>query len=117
MILRWLISALGFAALKGETASIAHRIGRSVMLYAILAILWLTALGFALAAFAIWLAGQLGAPAACAIIAAALAVIGLAIQVAMALSSRRRKPEPTGFHIPGLTGADGVIPGIDGSNL
>ena len=91
MLLRWLISTIGVTTLKGELSAIMKRAGRRVLLGAIGLLLWLTALGFALATFVIWLATELGAIAACGIIAASLAVLGLAIQIVLTVSSSRRK--------------------------
>ncbi|MCR4282273.1 MAG: hypothetical protein NUV72_04510 [Bauldia sp.] len=90
MLLGWLISAIGGAALKGEVSAMAQRAGRRTILYALAVVLWLTACGFAIAAFTVWLAGQLGVIAACTIIAAALAVIGLALQLGLAFTASRR---------------------------
>jgi len=94
-MLHWLISAIGLAALKSEISAMAERAGRRAILYVLIVVLWLTALGFAVATFTIWLSGQLGAIAACGIIAAALAVLGLALQLGLTLSARRRsRPQP-----------------------
>jgi hypothetical protein len=98
MILRWLISAIGLAALKGEASSIARRVGRRAIVVALLALVWVTAGGFALGALAVWLSGELGVIAACAIIAAGLAVIGLGIQLALVLGARRQAPSR--FSVP-----------------
>lgn len=53
-------------------------------------LLWLAAFSFAVAAFAVWLAGVVGTIAACAIIAAAFLILGLAIQVGLSISARSR---------------------------
>ena len=98
MILRWLISAIGFAALKGEASSIARRAGRRAIVMALLALIWVTAGGFALGALAVWLSGELGVVPACAIVAAALAVIGLGVQLALVLGARRKAQ--SGFSPP-----------------
>ena len=95
MILRWLISAIGFAALKGEASSIARRAGRRAIVMALLALVWVTAGGFALGALAVWLSGELGVVAACAIVAAALAVIGLGVQLALVPGAKREAQSPS----------------------
>lgn len=91
MLLRWLISTIGFAALKGEVAAMAGRAGRRGILYALAVLFWLSASGFVMAAGTVWLAGLLGTIAACAIVAAALALIGLGLQLGLALSAHRRR--------------------------
>lgn len=90
MILRWLISAVGLAAFKSEASAIMQRASRRALLVALVILLWLTAFGFALAALSTWLTTELGSIAAYAIIAGSLAVIGFAIQLAIAISARRQ---------------------------
>ena len=94
MLLRWLISTIGVAALKGEISTIVKRAGRRALLAAIALLLWLTAFGFALATFVAWLSMELGTIAACGIVAAVLAVVGLVIQVALAVGGNRRRKKP-----------------------
>jgi hypothetical protein len=65
---------------------------------AFLALVWVTAGGFALGALAVWLSGELGVVAACAIIAAGLAAIGLGIQLALVLGARRKAQ--SGLNLP-----------------
>ena len=117
MILRWLISAIGFAALKGEASTLVRNVGRRAALVTLLALVWTTAFGFALGSLAVWLSHEFGMVAACAIIAAGLAVIGLGVQLAVMLSARR-KPSG-GFKFPlGETSSNGMgtpLPG--GANL
>jgi hypothetical protein len=117
MILRWLISAIGFTALKGEASSIARRVGRRATLVALLALLWLTAFGLALAALTAWLSDELGVIAACAIMAAGLTVTGLAIQLALVLGNGRKPQSGFNFPIPGLTANPDGAPGAEGANL
>jgi hypothetical protein len=113
MILRWLISAIGFAALKGEALAVARNVGRHATLVALLALVWLASLGFALGSLAVWLSHELGVVAACAIIAAGLAVIGLGIQLALMLSARR-KPSG-GFKSPlGEIASNGIGAALPG---
>jgi hypothetical protein len=108
MILRWLMSAIGFATLKGEASQLAARVAKRTALAAAMAVLWLIAFSFALAALTVWLSQELGAAAALAIIAAALAVIGLALQVTLALGRKRRPPPAPGIRFPGLGASDGT---------
>ena len=91
MLLRWLISTIGFAALKGDVAAMAGRAGRRGILYALAVLFWVSASALVLAACTVWLAGRLGTIAACAIVAAALALIGLGLQLGLALSAHRRR--------------------------
>jgi hypothetical protein len=115
MLLRWLISAIGFATLKGEVSQAVGRTVRRALLAAVIGVLWLIAFGFAIAALAVWLAEMLGPAAACAIIAAALAVIGLALQLVLALSGKR-KPPPAATPFAGLgNGAEGTP--LEGQSL
>jgi hypothetical protein len=97
MLLTWLASTLGMAALKGGASSIMQRISRGAVIGGVLAVLWLTAFGLAIAALTVWLAGELGTPAALGIVAGGLAVIGLVFQVVVTLTARREKP--SGFNI------------------
>lgn len=85
-----LISTIGLSALKSEITSAAERTGRRAALYAVAAILWLTTIGFLLAALAIWLTGLWGPIAACAAVAGGLAVLALIVHLVLALSARRR---------------------------
>ena len=98
MILRWLISAIGLAALKGEASTLARNVGRRAAVVVLLALVWVTAIGFALGSLTVWLSHEFGVVAACGIIAAGLAVIGLGVQLAVVLSARR-KPSG-GFKFP-----------------
>ncbi len=86
MILRWLISAIGFAALKEEI----RRVARRAILSTVAIVLWLIALGFLLAAFTVWLASVVGPIIACAIIAGVFIVVALVIQISLAVTKRRR---------------------------
>jgi hypothetical protein len=101
-----LISGLGFAALKNEAAAMAERAGKRAALYTLAGILWLVALGYLVAAFTIWLSSELGAIAACAIVAAALAAVGLILQVSLAMTAKRRKRAEVSVSIPGFTATD-----------
>lgn len=117
MILRWLISAIGLAALRGEASTLARGVGRRAAVVALLAVVWMTAIGFALGSLAVWLSHELGVVAACAIVAAGLAVIGLGVQLAVVLSGRRKPSDGIKFPL-GEIGSSGIgtpLPG--GTNL
>ncbi len=114
MILRWLISAIGFAALREEI----RRTARRAILATAAIVLWLIALGFALAAFTVWLATVVGVIWALLIVAAVFAVVAIAIQISLAVTARRRQPVTTplagiaaGSVMPEL-GAAGAVAGI-----
>lgn len=118
MLLRWLISAIGFATLKDEARQFAGRLARNLALAAAIAVLWVIAFGFGLAALTIWLADVLGAAAACTIIAAALAVIGLALQLTLALTNRKHRSQArSSVRFPGLGASAGGEPAGDGQAL
>ena len=103
MSLGSIISGLGFAALKGEVSAAAERAGKRAGLYVLLGVLWLAALGFLFAALTIWLTQMFGGIAACAIIAAALAVLGLIVQVVLMMGARKRPARSeVNLNIPGL---------------
>jgi hypothetical protein len=112
-MLRWLISAVGFAALKGEAQAAIQRTTRRIFLYLVAMMLWVAAFGFAVAALAVWLSDKLGPIAACAIIAGAFAVVGLIIVAVLAAGDRRRAERP-GSPLPNLaaTAASAPIPDI-----
>ena len=116
MILRWLISAIGFAAVKGEASSAAHRFGNRALLFALLALLWATAFGLALATLTVWLSSLVGVAAACGIAAAGVAIAGLIVQVAMIVGNRRDR-QSLNLPFPGLaTNPDGTPP-FDSASL
>jgi hypothetical protein len=101
-MLRWLISAVGFAALKGEASAAIQRTTRRIVLYLVAMMLWVAAFGFAVGALAVWLSDELGPIAACGIIAAGFAVIGLIIVAVIAAGDRRRAARPIS-PLPNLT--------------
>jgi len=110
MLLRWLISAVGFAALKGEMSAMVRRASLRAGLTLFVILLWLGAFGFAVAALAVWLAAELGVIAACGILAAGFLVVGLVIQIALAISARKHARAP--IRMPLST--DGQAPDISG---
>lgn len=81
-----LLSAIGFAAVKAE----ARRVRRRILVGAVTGALVVLAAGFALAAFAVWLAGELGTVQALALIAIGLLVIAGLVQAAVWIASSRR---------------------------
>jgi hypothetical protein len=117
MILRWLISAIGFAALKGEASNLARGVGRRAAVLALLAAVWLAAIGFALGSLVVWLSHEFGIAAACAIMAAGLAVIGFGVQLAVVLSARRKPSGALKFPLGEIrsNGIGAALPG--GTNV
>lgn len=115
MILRWLISAIGFAALKDEI----RRATRRAILATVAIVLWLMALGFGLAALTVWLASLWGPIAACGIVAGVFVVAAVVIQISLA-ATKRKRPAPA--PLAGLTAASampelGVAGAIAGAAL
>ena len=92
-----LLSALGVAAIRGEIASIVQRLRLRAILIALAVFLWLLAFAFALAAFAVWLSSELGAIAACAILAAAFAAAAIALHLWLRFMKRRSTPLVAGL--------------------
>ena len=74
----------------------------------IVLLLWLGAFGFALAALAVWLSSALGPIAAYGIIAGGFAVIGIFIQIGLAVSTNNRKKTAPKISIPGFAQSDGT---------
>jgi len=70
-------------------------------------ILWLLVAGFLMAAFVIWLSSVVGAIAACAIVAAAFAVVALILHFVAARMARRRHTWSLKTQFPGLAEAIG----------
>jgi hypothetical protein len=104
-MLRWLISTIGLAALREQF----HRAVQRAVLTAVTVVLWLVVLGFALAAFTVWLAGVVGVIWALLIVAAVFALIAIVIHIVIALTARRR--EPVTAPLAGLATA-GAMPEI-----
>ncbi len=104
-MLNWLISGVGAGLLKGEVSARLERVGRHVALTVLALVLWLVALGFAIAALVNWLAEQLGPVAACGIVAASFAILAIIIQVTLRLSRGRPRPQPSPL-LSGLTGGE-----------
>ena len=84
-----LVAALGFAAMKAEVRRAASRVGRRVAIIVLTGLLLAMAVAFALAALAVWLAGEVGTIAALSTIAAGLVVLaGIVKGIAWIASSR-----------------------------
>lgn len=111
---RWLASSIGLAVVKGELSALVQRAARRGALYLAVLLLWLLAFGFALAAFTVWLATVIGPIWACAAVAAFFAVIGLVVQVSLALTSRRQAQTASPF--AGLSGISDAASAATASN-
>ncbi len=105
MLLRWLLSTIGLAALKGEITAFAKRAGRCALLVAIAGVCWLIAFGFALGALVVWLSSKVGPIGACGIVAAAFIVLALVLQLALTLTANLRRDDPPS-PLAGLTGLE-----------
>jgi hypothetical protein len=104
-MLRWLISAVGLAALREEL----QRLARRAALSAVAIVLWLIVVGFALAAFTVWLASVVGVIWALLIVAGAFALMAIVIHVIVATMAR--KPRTAAAPLASLA-ASGTIPEI-----
>jgi len=91
-MLRWLLSAFGMDLMKGEIAARLERAGRRAGLAILAGLLWLVAVGFAVAAVVAWLSQQLGPVAALAIVAGAVAIVAIIVQVTLRLSRGPGRP-------------------------
>jgi Putative Actinobacterial Holin-X, holin superfamily III len=90
-----LLAALGFAVVKAEAQRAARRLGRNVAVAALTGLLLATAVAVAIAAFAVWLAGEVGTIAALSMIAGGLVVLAGVVQgIARIASSPRPAPPP-----------------------
>jgi len=92
-MLRWLISTVGAGFLKGEVTERLRRAGRRAGVMAAVVVLWLAAVGFAVASLMTWLSEKLGAVEACSIVAATLAIIAVIVQITLRLSRGRPSRE------------------------
>jgi hypothetical protein len=81
---------MGVAAVKGQIAATAKRIARRAALTSFAGLLWLVVFAFALAAFTVWLAGEIGAVAALAAIAGGCAILAIIIHIGLAVTAKRR---------------------------
>ncbi len=85
-----LLSALGLAAVKAEARATARRIGLQAAVAGVTGLLLLAAIGFALAALTVWLAGEVGTIWALLIVAGGLIVIAAIVQVVARIIGKRR---------------------------
>ena len=110
-----LFGAIGLATIKAEIRAA----GRRIAIAAISGLLLVAAVCFAIAAFAVWLAGEIGTVAALLVIAAGFLALGLIVQGVARLAaggSRRHRPPPPPPSPPppplvaGVAGANERIP-------
>jgi hypothetical protein len=101
-----LLSTFGLAAVKAEARAAAQKFGRQAAIAAATGLLVLTAIGLALAALTVWLAGEVGTIWALLIVAGGLLVVAAILQLVVRLSGRRR---------PAYRAAQMPPPGIAGS--
>jgi len=93
------VAEVGVRMARNEVKAAANRAAKNAAFAAALGVLAILAFGFALAAFTVWLAGEIGAVAALGYIA--LGFLGLAIivyiiwRVSMGGEQRRRQPAPS----------------------
>lgn len=106
---RWVVSSIGLAVLKGEVSAMAQRAARRGALYAVMLILWLFALGFALLAFTVWLSTVVGVIWACVILAGIFALLAVVMQVSLNLTKNR--PAETASPLAGIAGATAAATG------
>src|SRR5262249_22109094 len=85
-----LFGAIGLAALKAEIRAA----GRRIAIAAISGLLLVIAICFAVAAFAVWLAGEIGTVAALLVIAIGFLGLALFVQGVAWLAAGRRRPRP-----------------------
>lgn len=85
-----LLSVVGLAAVKAEAKATARRMGRQAAVAGVTALLLLAAIGLALAALTVWLAGEVGTIWALLIVAGGLVVIAAIVQIAVRLADGRR---------------------------
>jgi hypothetical protein len=91
-----LLAELGFTAMKAEVLRRANRLTRRVVVAALTGLLLAMAVGFAVAALTVWLAGEVGTFWALTILAAVLLVLAGMVQgIARITSSRRPTWRPT----------------------
>lgn len=107
-LLHTLMRAAGLGLLQREAKAAARNAGIRALLTVAAFVLWLLVLGFLLGAFVVWLASQVGAIPACAIVAAFFAIIALALQVISARLARRKHRWHLDGQFAGITEAVGA---------
>jgi Ca2+/H+ antiporter len=84
-----LLSAFGLAAVKAEARRAAQNFGKQAAIAGATVLLVLTAVGLALAALTVWLAGEVGTIWALLIVAGGLLVIAAILQLVVRMQSRK----------------------------
>jgi hypothetical protein len=101
-----LLTTLGIAALKNEVQAKTRRLTRRVAFGAATGLLLVLAFSFGLAAFTVWLAGEVGTVQALAIVAAAMLVIaGIVWLVGRAIERSEAAPAARAFRPQPLASA------------
>jgi hypothetical protein len=90
-----LLSAVSLMRLKSQLQSLGRYAAVQGVLLAVLGVLLTLAVGFGITAATIWLATQLGAAAAFAIVAAVLVVVAMPVQIAIVVRKRQRVARPS----------------------
>src|SRR5690242_16061163 len=85
-----LFGAIGLAALKAEIRAA----GRRIAIAAVSGLLLVVAICFAVAAFAVWLAGEIGTVPALLVIAVAFLALALIVQAVARLAGGGSRPRP-----------------------
>ena len=107
-----LFGALGIAAIKSEAQAAARKLGRRLAFGVATGILAAAAVGFAVAAFTVWLADELGTIWALLVVAAILVALAILVQV-IGSSLERRPPAARAYRPPPITPLAGVAPAAD----
>lgn len=89
-----LLSAVGFAAIKGQAQAAARAMGRRFAFAFATGLLAATAVGFGIAAFTVWLAGEIGTIWALLVVAGILLVLAVIVQLVGASLGRPRRRAP-----------------------
>lgn len=112
MALGPIMATLGLAALRGEVNRRVERAVRKAAFGAATGFFVLLAFGLGLAAFTVWLAGEVGTVPALAIVAGGALGIAVIVQIVAALSDRppARRPVRQFADIPPLSAAAAAAP-------
>jgi hypothetical protein len=103
-----LLTAMGIAAVKGQVAAAAKRFARRAALTSFAGLLWLVVFAFAIAAFTVWLAGEIGTVAALAWIAGGCAIVAILIHIGLAITAKRRPKARLEAHFEAKAGGKGA---------
>lgn len=93
-----LLSAVGFAAIKSQAQAAARTMGRRFAFAFATGLLAVAAVGFGIAAFTVWLAGEIGTIWALLVVAGILLVLAIIVQVVGA--SLDRTPRRAAAYAP-----------------